>query len=813
MNMRDVPTCNESILLERERSQSKIRLFVCLFMGAYFVHTGHYFHPLYLGFIAYTCLVIAITARAHSHQRLRVVSTLLIDNFFTLYGLHITQTAGIFLFLILIQITFGYALRFGRFFLWFAVGVACTGISVLYFFSSYWHSQKYEIFAFVLGVPFIAFYIDHLTVQLRNAMVRSQAQADANEKLLIFVSHDIRTQLQSLLTTTDSAYLDSAEPITRRRLRLIEQTIRSLGRITTQFVEEDSVNGPNAVVGRSQVATIEWMAEIAMRFTEVFRENGTRLTFELGSVIVPRIGLQAIEAERLLLNALTNATRYSQNGSITIQVSCEISETNKATLWFEITNIRSDDQKTSTRSSRYAAGEADSLDYFGAGVGLRSAKTLATAIHGSYSFREVSNNEFTTTISIPIQIEDGEFLELGRGVCTCLSKYPATINKFAAALEGYVDFAGGRETELLLQNHISETSRIKALFLDYSSLETLKASISAASDCHFALIVSAPFTRETLHPTPLIRLSKEATAAQIRSATQLLFAFSREDIMSSNEFDRQLNISFQGLLFLLVDDNATSSALLGEGLRTLGAEVCSVASANECIALVKERQPDVLVLDWFLGDSDAHEILYTLEILGVEKRPTTVVLTSSTRAVVEQCTHSNVISQIIERPISSFALFKQIHDLTNSVGLTPAPETCEIWKNRSSLVDISVYEEMLDGGIGPLKVASLLRQFIDEIEIQLRILRDFENADAGLTPARILHSIKSVADTGGGTGISEFIRSSGVTAALRTNEHTCIVSPSFTAELQEIWKRSSGELRQYIATLEGDGSLADPERD
>ncbi|HWR36449.1 MAG TPA: response regulator transcription factor [Clostridia bacterium] len=80
---------------------------------------------------------------------------------------------------------------------------------------------------------------------------------------------------------------------------------------------------------------------------------------------------------------------------------------------------------------------------------------------------------------------------------------------------------------------------------------------------------------------------------------------------------------------VIADDHAvlreSLGALLGsqKGMQVVGA----ASNGNEAVALVKQHQPDVLLLDLFMPGSDGFEVLRTLERAGI--RVASVVLTGS----------------------------------------------------------------------------------------------------------------------------------------------------------------------------------------
>ena len=264
MNARSELGSDNSELLRNEGGQAKVRIGVCLFMAVYFYTTGFTTHPLYVLFIGYCFTSVLLIRRSTRFSRVRSFTSLLIDNFFAIAGLHVTGEYGTFLFILLVQIAFGNGLRFGRLYLWSSVFVACIGILTLYFFSPRWQGNLHLVLTFFIGTPFIAFYVDYLVKNLRESKKEVDKRASDISDLLAFVSHDIRTPLHSLLTTAAIAKTSAQDNETRTRLVRIENTIKSLARLATDVLGATAGVSQSIRERRSVVSICSWIVDVGV---------------------------------------------------------------------------------------------------------------------------------------------------------------------------------------------------------------------------------------------------------------------------------------------------------------------------------------------------------------------------------------------------------------------------------------------------------------------------------------------------------------------------------------------------------------------
>jgi two-component system KDP operon response regulator KdpE len=65
-------------------------------------------------------------------------------------------------------------------------------------------------------------------------------------------------------------------------------------------------------------------------------------------------------------------------------------------------------------------------------------------------------------------------------------------------------------------------------------------------------------------------------------------------------------------LILIVDDEAQILRFLGHALNASGYETCTAATGAEALAQVKARQPDLMILDLGLPDTDGKAVIETL---------------------------------------------------------------------------------------------------------------------------------------------------------------------------------------------------------
>ena len=82
---------------------------------------------------------------------------------------------------------------------------------------------------------------------------------------------------------------------------------------------------------------------------------------------------------------------------------------------------------------------------------------------------------------------------------------------------------------------------------------------------------------------------------------------------------------------LIADDEPHMTFFLGQVLRAHGYETFEATSADEAVRRARDHRPDLLLLDWFLGDHTAPVVVQRLQDL--EDVPPAIVLSARGREV------------------------------------------------------------------------------------------------------------------------------------------------------------------------------------
>jgi len=113
-------------------------------------------------------------------------------------------------------------------------------------------------------------------------------------------------------------------------------------------------------------------------------------------------------------------------------------------------------------------------------------------------------------------------------------------------------------------------------------------------------------------------------------------------------------------LVLIVDDNEKNAKLARDVLELAGLRTLSAATAAEGLALARERQPDIVLMDLRLPDLDGAE---ATRLLGADERTAhipVIALSALPAAKVEPWFRDAGFVAYLEKPIDVLAFPEQV---------------------------------------------------------------------------------------------------------------------------------------------------------
>lgn len=276
-------------------------------------------------------------------------------------------------------------------------------------------SQRIFRFAIVVGalslffiLIIIFFIIDDLNKgqKARTDLVKekqlTEELIESRHKLLLSVSHDVKTPLSSMMGYMEMWDSEERNEDKKRQLQSARNSGKHILTMLTNLLEFSRLQQNSAKLLHSQFNLIELMDDIIRMFQPLTEEKSLSLKFENRASSPLYVETDYTLLKQILTNVISNAVKYTLQGGVTVRLE------NEGPLVFTITDsgIGMDINEIPGMFKPFSRMQ-NPLKAEGSGFGMYVTKGLIDLLKGTIEVTSEKGKGTSVTIALPVrQISD-----------------------------------------------------------------------------------------------------------------------------------------------------------------------------------------------------------------------------------------------------------------------------------------------------------------------------------------------------------------------------------------------------------------------
>lgn len=234
----------------------------------------------------------------------------------------------------------------------------------------------------------------------QKAMLANKAQA----QFLANMSHEIRTPINTIIGMNEMILRENASENTTEYAQNIQNSSKMLLGLVNDVLDFTKIeSGQLELVEEPYYLAKLLQEEINLLETRAEKKN-LKMYLQAPDDLPSQLFGDELRIKQILTNLLTNAVKYTHEGSVTLRVSGTKLETDKILLTFEVIDTGIGIKKESISKlfesfSRLEQKKNRTIE--GTGLGLNIAQHLAELMNGSITVESEYGNGSTFRVSIP----------------------------------------------------------------------------------------------------------------------------------------------------------------------------------------------------------------------------------------------------------------------------------------------------------------------------------------------------------------------------------------------------------------------------
>ena len=255
-------------------------------------------------------------------------------------------------------------------------------------------------------------------LEIRDALRQSKEDAERALKIkndfLARLAHEIRTPMNGVIGIADALIHHNSDPVINPKLELIQSSADKILRIVDETLNHTKLHADKLTLDSNPASPVKSVEDVMNLWEQKALQNNINLTSVVSPDVPDEIIFDKFRYEQCINNLISNAVKFTPNGSIKVILTTTQKENEKPQLIFAVQDNgigMTDDQQSQIFEAYTQADKSISGRFGGTGLGMTITKEIIELMGGAIYVRSKLGNGSIFVLSLPYTEDEKESFE------------------------------------------------------------------------------------------------------------------------------------------------------------------------------------------------------------------------------------------------------------------------------------------------------------------------------------------------------------------------------------------------------------------